>query len=166
MTHVQSFWQRSRFCASWAEAAAKNVARFQKLDFFKKCSKEILRKEILHISAIMSFGLKGFASWVTGKILCNDFCTSNFLFSKLVWTVECRTHLSGSCSRVWCIESCKLMLIVNRRLKRCKMSPPQKRWKKPTPVAAQQPLYSPQLQSSLNFIGFDTPAFIPPLRAD
>ena len=26
-------------------------------------------------------------------------------------------------------ESCKLMLIVNRRLKRCKMSPPQKRWK-------------------------------------
>ena len=116
------------------------------------CSKEKWRKGIVHISAIMSFGLKAFASWVPGIFLCFSFLPNieyrapvrfqiGFNFWK--WKPPCQrfSEFANSCSA------------------KCQR---QKRWKANSGSSSGN-IYWPRLQSSLNFIGLDTPVYVPPL---
>ena len=104
----------------------------EKLGSFSKCSKEILGKEILHISAIMSFGLNGSASWVTDQHLCTTFCT--FILFLPNWSEPCiesrallsRLLFQAAAKSAAVLKSCRLMFTLNMRLKRCKMSATKK----------------------------------------
>ena len=104
-----------------------------KFGFFFKLPNKISRKEILHISAIMSLGLKGCASCATVEHFELHFL--HFQVPSPVgrpnWS-QLLNILSGLLFQaagkgVW--KSCRLMFILNTRLKRCKMSPRQKSWK-------------------------------------
>ena len=130
MTHVhQSFWQRrSRFCASWPEAGAKNFVQLKKnwILFQKWLKRNIEEREF---SAIMSFGLKGSASWAQPRKML-PFAVFKLVFNLLniLFWLLCQAAAKGV------LKSCKLMFTLNTRLKRCKMSLRQKA-EKPTPVA-------------------------------
>ena len=82
---------------------------------------------MLHVSAIMGFGLKGSASWVTVVL---SFLNFQVLFSLVCTEDHPLNILSGLLCQaaakgvLW--KSCKLMFTQNTRPKRCKMSPGQK----------------------------------------
>ena len=105
MTHVHSFW----FCASWAEAAARNVAQLKNWALFKTTPKKYRGKAILHISAIMSFELNGSASWVTGKCCALLFVLSSSFFQiGLNYWIQgpfILAAVSSSCCMYWKLQT-------------------------------------------------------------
>ena len=134
--------------------------------FFKMLQRNAGEGDIAHFCN-NELWIEWFCKLGNGSTFVHYFLHFQILSSKLAWTLEYRAHfiqaaVSSSCCMYWKLQTHVHLKHETKALQNVG----DKKAEKPTPVAAQQPLYWPQLQSSSNFIGFDTPGFIPPLRAD